>query len=151
VRLPSAPVTLARAIDALTNQTRIRATFRSPFLLLHTDADPVQPKIAAYNQRTREHLTRMTFDSKVHFDDNDWDFIQPLLKKRLKMDIRPWRYSQDSVHFYRSALAGWNLTAWETLEAVALASQTRITVERKAFLGLSRTIIRFECDVSGGN
>src|SRR3989442_12493182 len=35
--------TLLNAVQALTNQTRIRLTFRPPLLLLHAAEDPVEP------------------------------------------------------------------------------------------------------------
>src|SRR3974390_212884 len=38
-QLTNVSPSLLQAIDALTSQTRIRATFRSPMLLLHTDQD----------------------------------------------------------------------------------------------------------------
>src|SRR5215471_19382129 len=36
---------LLDAVNSLTNQTLIRATFHPPLLLLHTDEDPVEPMI----------------------------------------------------------------------------------------------------------
>ncbi len=56
--------------------------------------------------------------------------MQPTLKKALKMDIRPWRSSYDTWHFYRHSFAGWNMTGWEALETVALAGKTTVTVIR---------------------
>jgi len=141
----SAP-TLLDAISALTNQTRIRATFRPPFLLLHTDHEPLEAKLTVQRQATVEKMMGAGFQSHVEFNDADWDSIQPLLKKRLRADVKPWRYSLDSFHFYRMAFAGWNLTEWEMLQAVALASQTCVAVETRSLLGLRTTVIRFECE-----
>src|SRR5438045_1401186 len=41
--LTNASPMLLDAVIALTNQTNIRVTFRPPFLLLHTDEDPLDP------------------------------------------------------------------------------------------------------------
>src|SRR6266404_2918704 len=43
--LTNASPTLLDAVIALTNQTFIRATFRPPLLLLHTDEDPLEPDV----------------------------------------------------------------------------------------------------------
>jgi hypothetical protein len=138
--------TLLEAISALTNQTRIRATFRSPFLLLHTDNEPLEAKITAQRQGVVEKMKKAVVQPHVEFNDADWDSIQPLLKKKMGADVKPWRYSLDSFHFYRMAFAAWNLTEWEMLQAVALASQTCVAVESRSLLGLRTTVIRFECE-----
>jgi hypothetical protein len=80
------------------------------------------------------------------YNDRDWDFMQPILKRTLKADVRPWRYRYDSWHFYRHSLAGWNLNGWEALQAVALAGKTQLTIERKGGLAFGRKLIVFEGD-----
>src|SRR5580700_2797029 len=50
--------TLLDAVTALTNQTLIRATFRAPFLLLHTDEDPLDPIENIEDSATAEKLRR---------------------------------------------------------------------------------------------
>jgi hypothetical protein len=138
--------TLLDAVAALTNQTRIKATFKVPFLLLHTDTDPTEPKIVFDDPRTAERLMESRLIPQVAFNDNDWDFIQPRLKKWLKAGVKPWHYSTDSFHFYRCALAGWNLNGKEMLEAVALASQTRVSVVSRALFGIRVTSIHFDLE-----
>jgi hypothetical protein len=119
---------LLEAVSALTNQTRIRATFRAPLLLLHTDEDFVTPLVAIENPPTVERLKKRPFLPYVLYYDRDWDSLQGDLKWTLKIELRPWRYSQGSWHFYRHSFAAWNLTGWEALEATALAGKSKFTV-----------------------
>lgn len=119
---------LLDAVAALTNQTLIHATFRSPLLLLHTDEDLLEPIVKIEHPPTAEGFRRVRFVSHALYNDRDWDFLQPIFKKTLKVDMRPWRLSQDSWHFYRHSFAGWNLSGWEALEAAALAGQSGFTV-----------------------
>ena len=121
---------LLNAVSALTNQTLIRATFQPPFLLLHTDEDPLELLSHVDHQPTADKLKRRLFLPHILVDDRDWDFMQPLLKKRLRLDIRPWRHSYESWHFYRHSFAGWGLNEWEALEATALAGKTSFDVQR---------------------
>ena len=130
--------TLLDAVSALTNQTFIRATFRPPLLLLHTDEDPLELLVAVQHQPTADKLKQTRFVPHALYNDRDWIFLQPILKKTLKVDVRPWRRSYDSWHFYRHSFAGWNLTGWEALQAVAYAGKTTISVRRKEVV--------FDCD-----
>jgi len=136
--LTNAAPSLLDAVIALTNQTFIRATFRPPLLLLHTDEDPLEPAIQVEHEPTAEKLKKTKFVPHALYNDRDWDFIQPVLRQTLKLDFRPWRYTQDSWHFYRHSFAGWNLTGWEALEAVAAAGKSRFTVRKGSVI--------FECD-----
>ena len=121
---------LLDAVAALTNQTLIRATFYPPLLLLHTDEDPLEPLIHVEHTSTSDKLQRAAFAAHVVYDDRDWDLVQPILRKTLRMDIRPWRHSYDSWHFYRHSYAAWGLSRWEALQAVAMAGKTSFTVQR---------------------
>jgi len=122
------------AVAALTNQTLIRATFYSPLLLLHTDEDPLEPLIQLEHAPTADKLQRTPFVPHVVWDDRDWDFVQPMLKKALRMDIRPWRHSYDSWHFYRHSFAAWGLSRWEALQAVGLAGKTSVIIQRRRII-----------------
>jgi len=131
--------TLLDAIIAFTNQTHIRATFRAPFLLLHSAEDPLEPILDNQHPLTAAALQKRSFLSHGLYNDRDWDNVQPVLKKRLKIDIKPWKGSYDSWHFYRHSYAAWNLTGWEALQATALAGKTSITLTRnRATFGLDR-------------
>jgi hypothetical protein len=121
---------LLDAISALTNQTRIRVTFRPPFLLLHADWDLLEPAIKVQDERTAARLKQARFVPHAVYNDRDWDFLQPILKKSLKTALRPWKYSTASWHFYRHSFVGWDLTGWEAIEAAALAAKTTCTVHR---------------------
>jgi hypothetical protein len=129
---------LLDAVSALTNQTLIRATFLPPLLLLHSDEDPLEPLITVEQQPTADKLKQRRFATHALYNDRDWDSLQPVLKKTLKVDIRPWRYSPDSWHFYRHSFAAWNLSGWEALETAAMAGKSCFTVRKKQVL--------FECD-----
>jgi hypothetical protein len=118
------------AVTALTNQTLIHATFHAPLLLLHTDEDVLETVITIEHPLTAERLKQSRFVPHAFFNDRDWDFLQPALKWPLKLDLRPWRYSRDSWHFYRHSFAGWNLSGWEALEAVALAGKSGFIVRK---------------------
>jgi hypothetical protein len=121
---------LLDAITALTNQTRIRATFRPPFLLLHTGVDVLEPVIHVEDARTAARLKQARFVPHAVYNDRDWDFLEPILKKSLKIGMRPWRYSTDSWHFYRHTFAAWDLTGWEALEVTAMAAKTTCAIYR---------------------
>jgi len=128
--LTNASPSLLDALSALTNQTLIRITFLPPMLLLHTDEDPLDPLITIEHQPTVDKVKKARFPAHVLYDDRDWEFLQPVLKKQLGIDIQPWRFSTDSWHFYRHSFAAWGLTGWEALEAAALAGKTKFTVRR---------------------
>jgi hypothetical protein len=129
--LTNAAPTLLDAIGALTNQTRIRAAFRPPFLLLHADVDRLEPLIQIEHQPTADRLRQTPLPGAVRYNDRDWDFLQPVFKKALKIDLRPWRYSPASWHFYRHSFAAANLTGWEALEAAALSGKSAFIVRRR--------------------
>ncbi len=137
-RLTNESPTLLDAVSALTNQTLIRATFLPPLLLLHSDEDPLEPLVAVEHQPSADKLKQIRFIAHALYNDRDWDFLQPILRNTIKMDLRPWRYSLDSWHFYRHSFAAWNLSGWEALEAASLAGKSRFTVRKKQVV--------FECD-----
>ena len=131
VVLTNATPSLLDAVCALTNQTRIRAMFHPPLLLLHTEVDLLEPMINVEDPATADRLKHARFVAHAVYNDRDWDCLQPILKKALRTAFRPWRYSQDSWHFYRHSFVGWNLTGWEALEATALAAKTTCTISPK--------------------
>ena len=123
--------TLLDAVVALTNQTFIHATFQAPFLLLHTDEDPLEPSNTIQAQKTAERLKTKVLVQQLNCDDWDWDALQPVLKRSLKIALRPWRYSKDSWHFYRHSLAAWNVDGLEALELAALAGKSKFTLRHR--------------------
>jgi hypothetical protein len=130
--LAGSQVSLFDAVAALTNQTVIRATFRPPLLLLHTDEDSIAPGTVVLDESTAARLREARAPEHLLCNDRDWDYLQPLLRWSLKVQLKPWQNSRDSWHFYRHSFAGWNLSGWEALEAAALAGKSRFTVRRKA-------------------
>ncbi len=123
--------TVFDAIAALTNQTFIRATFRSPLLLLHTDEDALVPDNTIQAVDAAERLQRLVRVIHLSCNDRDWDFLQPVLKRSLKLALRPWRYSRDSWHFYRHSFAAWNVDGLEALEIAAMAGKSKFTLRRR--------------------
>jgi hypothetical protein len=128
--LTNASPTLLDAVNALTNQTLIKVTFRPPLLLLHTDEDPLIPLEVTNHQKTLDKITARKFVSHGVFYDKDWDFMEPVLEKNLHVSFTPWIHSRRSWHFYRHSFAEWNLNGHEALEAVALAGKTTLKFER---------------------
>jgi hypothetical protein len=130
-QLTNASPTLLDAVVALTNQTRVRATFRPPFLLLHFDWDPLEPLSHIKDPATADKLLAKRLPAHAVFNDRDWDYLLPILKKAAGVTVAPKRHSRYSYHFYRSSFAAWNLNAWEALQVVSLATKTTFTVEKK--------------------
>jgi len=144
--LTNSSPTLLDAVKALKNQTRIRATFYPPLLLLHTSEDSLEPVMKVESQALAEKLKAASFAKHAVYNDRDWDFIQPILRKALKAEILPAKHSPDSWHFYRHSFAGWNLNGWEALEAVVFSGKTTCRIEKQGGLSLRRTVIFFEQD-----
>jgi hypothetical protein len=145
-RITNPAPTMLDAVKALRTQTRIQATFHSPLVLLHTAEDSLEPIVKAQNEEMIEKLKATRFVSHAVYNDRDWDSIQPILRKTLRVEILPARYSSDSWHFYRHSFAGWNLNGWEVLQAVLLAGKTKCRIEKQGGLSLRRTVIIFEQD-----
>lgn len=133
-RLTNSSPTLLDAVVALTNQTLIKATFRRPFLLLHTDEDPLEPLMVIQDVKTADRIAARRFVAHAVYDDRDWDYLLPILRRQLHVRFLPRLYSTDSFHFYRHSFAAWNLDGWEALQAVALAGKTRFTVGKGVVL-----------------
>jgi hypothetical protein len=123
--------TLLDAVIALTNQTLIRAAWRPPFLLLHTDEDPTEPLFRIEDARTHDRIQKRKFLRHALYIDRDWDFLHPFLSWHVNVRMIPSKMSHESWHFYRHSFAAWHLTAWETLEAVSLAGKTTFVVEKR--------------------
>ena len=121
---------LLDAISALTNQTYIQATFRAPFLLLHTTEDPLEPSNLVNDRATGQKLRQQKSLPYLKCDDQDWDLLQPILKQRLAIALRPWRYSNQSWHFYRHSFVAWNVNGLEALELAAFAGKSKFTLRR---------------------
>ena len=128
--LTNSPASLLDAVSALTNQSLIRATFRPPLLLLHTAEDLLEPEIHIEHQPTADKLRQRRFVAHALYNDRDWDSLWPVLKKSFRTGLHPWPRLPETRHFYRHTFAAWNLTAWEGMEAVALAGQTSVKVGR---------------------
>jgi len=140
--LTNAAPTLLDAVIALTNQTYVRATLSPPFLLLHSREDPLDPIIVIEDQRTADRIKRRHFEKRAIFNDNDWDYVAPILAFDIDTHLTPHKGSHESYHFFRHSLAEFNLNGWDALRAVALANKTKFTVKKRwvAFEGDDRTM-----------
>jgi hypothetical protein len=121
---------LLDAIRGLTNQNPVQATFREPFLLIHTRTDWIEPKKSITDKVLAEQLRRTPFRAHVLYNDREWDLLLPELTDTLRIEILPKSKSPDSWHFYRHSFAAWHLTAFEAFEAIALAGKTSFAIER---------------------
>ena len=128
--LTNAAPTLLDAVVALTNQTFIQASFCPPLLLLHTTEDPLEPANTIEDRRAAQRLQQKTRLAHLSCNDKDWDYLQPILKRSLKLSLRPWRYSPDSWHFYRHSFAAWNVNGLEALQIAAYAGKSKFTLRR---------------------
>lgn len=133
---------LLDAVTALTNQTLIRATFHPPMLILHTEEDPLDGQAVVKDLPTAERIRQRQFVNHGLYNDRDWDFLLPILRRKLHVSLSPSRYRMASWHFYRHSFAAWGLNGWEALEAVALAGKTKFTVDKKhiTFIGDERVL-----------
>lgn len=122
--------TLLDSVMALTNQSHLRVTFRAPFLLIHSAEDVLDLNITIESESTQAKLRSRTSPAHLLFVDRDWDAVRKVIKKSVRTTLWPGPHSRDSWDFYRHCFAAWNLTAWETLEATALAGKTRFIVRR---------------------
>jgi hypothetical protein len=129
--LVSPQPTLLEAVDALTNQTFIRATFRSPYLLLHTTEDSLSSDNTLQDDETSQRLIQKVRVEHLNCNDRDWDFLEPILKQDLKIALRPWRYSSNSWHFYRHSLVAWDVNGLQALEIAAYAGKSRFLLRHK--------------------
>ncbi len=138
----NASPTLLDAVAAITNQTLIRATFRAPFLLLHSDEDPLEPLTEVRDEATAAKLRKAKFTPHAVYEDRDWDSLLFTLERTYGVWFYPKAQSTSSWHFYRHSLAGWNLTGWEGLQAICLAGKTSFIVEHRkvVFAGDERVL-----------
>ena len=129
-RLNGGSPTLLDAVAALTNQTYIRASYQKPLLLLHTDEDPMQPSIRFEGAGLEEKLAAEQFGSPACFDDRDWNYLQPLIKKSLHSSVLPLTQSFSSWHFYRHSFAGFNLNGVEAIRCITMAGKSKVVIRK---------------------
>jgi hypothetical protein len=122
--LTNANPSLLDAVTALTDQTYIQATFRPPFLLLHTTEDALDGIAFVKNESTAAKLRKKPVPGRIIFNDSDWDGVRAVLNKKLSVGLRPFSNAPDSWHFYRHSFVCAGVTEWEMLEAIALAGKT---------------------------
>ncbi len=130
VALTNAEPSLFDAVAALTNQSPLRASFQSPYLLIHSEEDVLPLVVTIHHPRTVAKLKAGKPIPQLLSLDRDWTQLLALIKKPIGTTLWPYQGTRESWHFYRHTFAGWNLTPWETLEAAALAGKTQFTVLR---------------------
>jgi hypothetical protein len=127
-KLTNANPSLLDAVEALTNQTYIQATFQPPLLLLHTTEDPLDVMAVIKNKSTAAKLHKEVIPDRIVFIDADWDTVRTVLNKKLGIGLRPFSNAPDSWHFFRHNFAACGATEWELLEAVALTDKTKLSL-----------------------
>ncbi len=126
--LTNAAPSLLDAVNALTNQTYIRADFRPPLLILHTTEDALDGFATVKNESTAAKLHQRLVPGRVLLNDADWGVVRTALKGKLGIGLRPFENALPSWHFYRHSFAACGVTDWEMLETLALAGKTTFTV-----------------------
>ncbi|HEX5398976.1 MAG TPA: hypothetical protein VFY06_08000 [Verrucomicrobiae bacterium] len=126
--LTNANPTLLDAVAALTNQTRILATFEPPLLLLHTTEDVLDGFATVKNKSTAARLHERLVPGRVQLEDADWGKVRATMKGKLHIGLRPFENALDTYHFYRHNFTACGVTDWEMLETLALAGKTTFTV-----------------------
>jgi hypothetical protein len=117
------------AVTALTNQTRIRADFFPPMLLLHSPEDPLDIELRVADQPTLDRFKQTKFlPPHLLSLDQDYDHLLPQIEDKLKVKLYPPINSTDTFHFYRHSFAAWNITQWQVLEVMALAGKTTLGI-----------------------
>ena len=126
--IPGVHPSLLNEVEALTNQTQIRATFQPPLLLLHTSEDALDPIVTIRSAATAARLHERHVPDRLIFNDADWDHVWAGLDHEVSVGLRPWSGSPDSWHFYRHSFAVCDVSEWELMEALAAANKTGFTV-----------------------
>ncbi|HUZ07755.1 MAG TPA: hypothetical protein VMV89_09740 [Candidatus Paceibacterota bacterium] len=119
---------LLDAVEALTNQTYIEATFQPPLLLLHTTEDALDGFATVKNKSTAAKLRGRLVPDRLIFNDADWGNLRSVLDKKLGVWLRPDPEAPETWHFYRHSFAACGVTQWEMLESIALAGKTTFTL-----------------------
>ena len=127
--LTNANPTLLDAVNALTNQTHIQATFQPPLLLLHTTEDALDVIEVVKNESSAAKLRQRLVPGRLRLEDADWGVVRSTLKGKLDIGLRPFENTLPSWHFYRHNFAACGVTDWELLETLALAGKTTFTVK----------------------
>ncbi len=144
--LPENP-TLWSALVALTNQTRIRMSWQEPHILIHAEDDPITPLIRVEYEKFARKLKQRPYLHHFLLNDQDWNYVQPILEDELQSFVLPPKGTSESWHFFRHAMAGWNLSQMEALEALSLANKTVVTIRKAGIFGGGKVV--FEGDLRG--
>lgn len=128
VALTKAHPSLADAIVALTNQTYIQAEFRPPFLLLYTTQDTEGSISTIKSKSAAARLQVRIVHGRVIFCDSNWDYTRRAVARKLSVTMLPFADAPDTWHIWPNNFAGYDLTQWELLEAVALSDKTTFTL-----------------------
>lgn len=126
--LTNANPSLADAVTALTNQTYIRAEFRSPFLLLYTRQDDLEPIAIIKSKSAAKSLRERTVPDRIVLYDSNWDYSRRAVAKRVSVTVLPFADDPGSWHFWPNNFVACGVTQWELLTALALSGKTTFTV-----------------------
>jgi hypothetical protein len=126
--LTNAQPSLADAIVALTHQTYIQVEFRPPFLLLYTTQDTQGSIVTIKSKSATARLQARIVHGRMIFCDSNWDYTRRAVARKLSVTMLPFADAPDSWHIWPNNFAGYDLTQWELLEAVALSDKTTFTL-----------------------
>jgi hypothetical protein len=144
VTLTNDTPSLLDAVSGLTNQTLIRATYRAPFLILHTDEDPIESICKIEDQKTADRIAAKQFKHFAIYNDRTWDIMLPILEFNLNVRVHPGTNTHDTSHFFRHTFCAWELNGMQFLKAMEMAGKTKITIKKKliVFEGDTRFLSR---------
>lgn len=133
---PLAPIrarNLAEALMALTNATELRVTFEpgAGRLILHTDSDRIAASTRLTAPEAGTQLRRRRSLPEVTWVDRPWSAVQPILRHSVARGIQPPADAPEAGHFERVNLVAHGLNDAELLETIALATGTRLIIERR--------------------
>jgi hypothetical protein len=80
---------------------------------------------------TWERLRDARVTGPVQWADVPWNRVQPILRKRLGVTVLPAVDSDEAAHFERLNLVANGGSNWELLQAISVATGTRVMVERR--------------------
>lgn len=123
------------ALRAFTNRQPLQVVFSPPFLLLKRPDDPIKAEVSGLNLRWTEWFAKpgLSVAHPVAIDQN-WEHLQPALRRMLKVSCLPAPTSTAAAHFYRSFWSGWNLDRQEILAAICLATRTSAILEKRRII-----------------
>ena len=123
---------VAEALLTLTNRTSSRLLFTNSVLLWRTDSDRSAPEFRRIAKSPiPESWEQECSLPRVLWVDAHWQGAQPVLKKGMRITLRPNATAEEAWHFERVNLAANGLSNLDLLQAVALSTGTRVVIRKR--------------------